>query len=811
MRRVRALLAVTLLAGTAPASARAVPRCPLAPTPVTYSAGFSPQAVTIADVTGDGANDLLVTNGESSVDPLSGSLLVYEQHGAGQFGAPHVLPTDQDPNPELSKMDIAVEDFDGDASTDIAVATDRGVNVFRGASADGRRLIETPRASFLAASELTGDGPVDLAVGTTDGIYLARHVAAGEWSVTQISGDVAKDMDAADVTGDGRADVVAAMEEGVVVLARQEDGSFNRSIYPVESLAHDEYVAAGDLTGDGRADVAHGGDHFTLFEQSSDGGLEPRAADESGPTNGPFVVANWDGDGPDDLVYTPAGLGNVEIYIDGYDRSGGRCGQTIRSHSPAQNGVAVGDLNGDSKADIAVSGTTVVLQPSGAHVAHRIVTLAPAKQRSENLYLSAAHMSEHSVCDERARIERFRRGRWRLESVRNMGGTYDARVRKKPGAFRAVLPGSGPENPYRIICPRTVSPPVGTPAELDKAGCPHLASKSADELPWPGGDIEHGDFNGDGRVDVAVAEADQGQETKAEVVVFYGDDDGRLGTPSSHAVEESATSPTSVEAGDFNGDGAHDLAIQSSRRLMVLFQEQGGLGEPRVLHEGPHHGLFSGDLNGDGVEDLMAEDFQSGVSAWYGPALDKREESVAPPATLGDFVGDINDDGRPDILGRSIMYQVADRAFAASERPIRSAGPPTGSTAGDVSGDGRPDLISLWDVVGNHYQHDPGAIGVTRALGDHGFAPMEVYSVRVPRVAKVGDIAGDERADVVIAGNGQVSVLTGGRNGLGTVCGLLARPHQTGGVGDVEIVSLPSGVAAIAATKSDRLLLLRVR
>jgi hypothetical protein len=79
-------------------------------------------------------------------------------------------------------------------------------------------------------------------------------------------------------------------------------------------------------------------------------------------------------------------------------------------------------------------------------------------------------------------------------------------------------------------------------------------------------------------------------------------------------------------------------------------------------------------------------------------------------------------------------------------------------------------------------------------------------------VAKVGDVAGDDRADIVLAGSdGQVSIMTGGRNGLGPACGFLGPPYESDGVWDVEIVTLASGAAAIAATKGDRLLLLRVR
>jgi hypothetical protein len=104
-----------------------------------------------------------------------------------------------------------------------------------------------------------------------------------------------------------------------------------------------------------------------------------------------------------------------------------------------------------------------------------------------------------------------------------------------------------------------------------------------------------------GHLDVALALCDQNG-----VAVFRGSSVGLSG-PSQFAT---ATCPTEIVAGDFNGDGRPDLATRSYQTgtLSVFLNDgAGGFAVPVEYTSTPFSfGHSAGDLNGDGLADLVA-------------------------------------------------------------------------------------------------------------------------------------------------------------------------------------------------------------
>jgi hypothetical protein len=84
-----------------------------------------------------------------------------------------------------------------------------------------------------------------------------------------------------------------------------------------------------------------------------------------------------------------------------------------------------------------------------------------------------------------------------------------------------------------------------------------------------------GDFNGDGKVDLATADS-----TSNQVSILLGNGDG---TFQSHLDSVTGTTPNSLVAGDFNRDGRLDLAVtnNAANTVSILLQPN-GTGGPQV-------------------------------------------------------------------------------------------------------------------------------------------------------------------------------------------------------------------------------------
>ena len=116
------------------------------------------------------------------------------------------------------------------------------------------------------------------------------------------------------------------------------------------------------------------------------------------------------------------------------------------------------------------------------------------------------------------------------------------------------------------------------------------------------------DFNGDGRLDLAVAN----WET-SKVSVFLGSGDGGFRSAGDF---EAGTSPQSIAVGDFNGDGWMDLAVANhyAKTVMVLLGNGDGTFQAgRSFRAGDYPNSISvGDFNGDGRLDLAVANWGSG-------------------------------------------------------------------------------------------------------------------------------------------------------------------------------------------------------
>ncbi len=171
-----------------------------------------------------------------------------------------------------------------------------------------------------------------------------------------------------DLTGDGNLDLAVANygivtnEPGSVsVFANRGDGSFQAKL-DYQAGRGSSSVAIGDLNGDGKPDLAAANaldDTVSVFANRGDGSLQARRDYRTGvnPDNGnssPVSVAIGDlnGDGKPDLATANYRANTVSVFVNGGDLNFRR-----RDYASGNGPIslAIGNLNGDRKPDMVIA------------------------------------------------------------------------------------------------------------------------------------------------------------------------------------------------------------------------------------------------------------------------------------------------------------------------------------------------------------------------------------------------------------------------------------------------------------------------
>jgi hypothetical protein len=316
-----------------------------------------------------------------------------------------------------------------------------------------------------------------------------------------------------------------------------------------------------------------------------------------------------------------------------------------------------------------------------------------------------------------------------------------------------------------------------------------------------GADLVYADFNGDGYDDLAVSSPNEklGTDVNAgSLAILLGSRNGLTGksidvpdpAPSSHDFWGK-----NLAAGDFDGDGKADLAVGSSSNVVYVYK--GGFsntGTPGGRYTikppiqsgtdaypyGPLH-LTAGDVNGDGRTDLIVDGYETRTSrGWntnYWIPGSANGLSVAGAKTLKTGVvtgvGDINGDGYGDIVsGASWDATTSDGVTV----PDSATGGKVNITYGSASGP-----ASTTGVTQN-----TGNVPGSSEKGDGFGWDLDL-----------GDVNGDGYQDLVVSSpnedlgantnTGSVTVLYGSASGLNTSSGMQGIAQSTPGVpGDDE-------------------------
>ena len=185
--------------------------------------------------------------------------------------------------------------------------------------------------------------------------------------------------------------------------------------------------------------------------------------------------------------------------------------------------------------------------------------------------------------------------------------------------------------------------------------------------------IAVGDFNGDGSLDLAVTNAEPTNYATSTIGILYNAGSGTFG-----ARITAATGPTIdvMAVGDFNGDGRLDLAVGYYSAIGILLQADDGTFASPVTYDAGvwHDSIAVADFNGDGRLDLATTNYSDNtvsvlLNAGSG-TLDAAATYVtgATPGVVA--VGDFNGDGYRDLAVTSgstvsVLLNAGSGTFAA--------------------------------------------------------------------------------------------------------------------------------------------------
>ncbi len=601
---------------------------------------------------------------------------------------------------------VQIGDTNGDGIPDLMLLNVAGGIIVEFGNGDGTFRpgpVSTNLAGFaisFVATDLNGDGKMDVALANGVAIVVAMGNGDGTFqsgvSYPINDGNVTF-LVTGDFNGDGIVDIATAGNSGVWLLAGKGDGSFNAAILAA-SLPGAWNIAATDFNGDGKLDLAVGlpnvgntGNGFAVLLGNGNGTFQTPQMFSTPKKPSAIAVGSLTKGGPPSIALNYSFANEVYLYFG--NGSGGFSGPKRLSLPGAGfvAGFVIGDVNGDGLPDLISSSGYVAYGEGAGNFSSPVSFAVDSTYAPANLALGDSRNNGLTdiVTDARDVVS----------VLLNQDNKFF-----EDGVWTNVAGGAG----------------CGVKGDFNGDGRPDLAVNNTNgstsqgivillgtgkgDAPFTlGSTITLGgagclvttDLNDDGKLDLLVP-------AQGSVYAYLGNGDGTFTLASITPTPSSGY----IATGDFNHDGKVDFA--TSGNLIALGNGDGTFQNPTDIVADPPSGGFSGiaagDINNDGWKDLVLTSNVFPVNANATVLINNHKGGFTQvPTKFGaltaqPILADLTGDGDLDLIlgggsGAELYLGNGKGEFTSIPGLPGLLGTSGVNCVADVNGDGIPDLL----------------------------------------------------------------------------------------------------------------------
>jgi hypothetical protein len=621
---------------------------------------------------------------------------------------------------ETPATQILVADTNQDGIPDIVINNHSLIEVMLG-NGDGTFRPGPSSATILAGSEgfaladVNGDGIIDAVVSgalrsSTGGIAVSLGNDDGTFQqgtfystgpASTVVGPVIGDFN-----GDGILDVIVVSDTSVWLFTGQGGGTFNSgTVIATLTTGGPLAIVTADLNGDRKLDlvITLHGQGFVILFGNGNGTFQPAVAFSQPASTNLVAVGPLTKGGPPGIVL--GGPNDVFLYYG--DGTGKFYGPYTVPGSGG--GIGIGDVNGDGLPDIVTGGAYILFGTGGGKFSKPVYYPIWGASGPRNAYgLALADLRNNGLTD-----------------IVTDGGGVSVLLNKGKGVFEDGI--------WTKVA--------------GGAGCG-----------------VKGDFNGDGKPDLAVNNTNGSSSTGISILLGTG----KWATPFTAGTSISLPSAGCLVTGDVNHDGKLDLLVPVNGTVNTYLGNGDGTFTLSSTTPTPSGGFLAlGDFNHDGKLDFATSGNLMALGNGDGTFQNPTDIVASPPFGGYDAIAaeDINNDGWTDLVLTSNVFPVDANVTVLlnnhnggfTQEPTTFGALATQPILSDLNGDGNLDLVVLGVASG------AAAVALGDGKGGFTLSPTLLLGplIDTPGLVRVADVNGDGVPDILLSGGDTLFIYLG--------------------------------------------------